>query len=87
MFAAASSALLVSPAVPFADEAREDLVDFIAETRGRPILGPERLTVETERGTQNRPAWPALRAWPRGAALRRPKVRRREAERRRDPRP
>jgi hypothetical protein len=44
-------------AVPFDDDAWEDLLNFIEEKRVIPVVGPELLTVATETGPQNLYDW------------------------------
>jgi hypothetical protein len=46
-----------SAAVPFDDDAWEDLLNFIEEKRVIPVVGPELLTVATETGPQNLYDW------------------------------
>eukprot|EP01035_Chromulina_nebulosa_P012617 gene12617-16815_t len=48
-------------AIPFEDDAWEDLLNFIEEKKVIPVVGPELLTVPTESGPLNLYAWLAPR--------------------------
>jgi hypothetical protein len=52
---------LGSAALPFDDDAWEDLLNFIEEKKVIPVIGPELLTVKTEEGPKNLYDWLAGR--------------------------
>jgi hypothetical protein len=52
-----TAARSASPAVPFSDDVWEDLLNYIEEKRVIPIVGPELLKVDTEKGPQLLMVW------------------------------